>query len=317
MAKKNASEPAAPTAQGAEVNRRETLQVLGAVGAVLIGCGEDAKGGGTGATGGRGGSGAAGSGTGGSASATGGSGGSAATAGSGSAGSGAAGSGGTGAGGSGGTAGTGGTATDAAGGGDVRIEVGSPPGMVDGATMACGRTTPDILGPYHLNNMPMRTTIATAADGMILIVSGRVLNTRCQPLANAVIDVWQANGRGVYSEVAGGWGRGKVKTDAEGHYRYETVYPAPYQGRPRHIHILLNEPGYTRLVTQMYFAGERPDIAANAVPRTMVNGVMESKWDIVLAGTGMASAPRDKEPLIVKPGQLHRRFWAGWSARRA
>jgi protocatechuate 3,4-dioxygenase beta subunit len=321
MSKKNAIERGASTA-GAAVNRRATLRVLGAVGATaLVGCGEDSKGGGTGGSGaagtggsgtagsggsgaaGRGGSGAAGSG----AAGTGGSGGSSAGAGGSAAGSG-------GAGGSGAMADAGGAADFAS---DARIEMGSPPNMVDGATIACRRTTPDILGPYHLNNMPERATIAGANDGMILIVQGRLLNTRCQPLANVLIDVWQANGRGVYSEVAGGWGRGKVKTDADGHYRYETVYPGPYQGRPRHIHLLVEQPGYTKLVTQMYFQGERPDIAANAVPRTMVNGVMQSEFDIVLAGTGMASAPREQEPLIVKPGQFPRRFWVGWSARRA
>jgi protocatechuate 3,4-dioxygenase beta subunit len=42
----------------------------------------------------------------------------------------------------------------------------------------------------------------------------------------AELDVWSANARGVYSEVPGGWCRGKVRADADGYYKFETVYRA-------------------------------------------------------------------------------------------
>ena len=314
--------------QKLRLSRRGLLLVAGTgVAGHLVGCGEDGMGGTTGGAGGStgtGGSGAGtgGTGTGGSASAgTGGSG--AGTGGTGTGGSASAGSGGSGSGAGGSTGGTGsgtggsGVATDGGGpdfSADARIEVGNPPGMPDGGNATCVVTRRDQLGPYHLDGHLSRSMMASANDGQIMVVTGRVLNSKCQPLSGAELDVWSANARGVYSEVSNGWCRGKVRADANGFYRYETVYPGPYQGRPRHIHLIIGQPGYTKVTTQMYFKGERPDIPANAVDRVMANGVWNCEWNIVLAGGSTASrieqpGPRPGTGRIIAPGSFPRRFW--------
>ena len=41
-----------------------------------------------------------------------------------------------------------------------------------------------------------------------------------------------------------------------GHYRLETVVPAQYPGRTRHIHVKVQAPGRPALTTQLYFPGE-------------------------------------------------------------
>ena len=287
-------------------------------------------------TGGSGGASGAGGATGGSPG-TGGSGGAGTGGTSGSGGAGTGGSGGTGGRDAGATGGAGGTGTGGSGGrdagatggtggnfpSDARIEVGSPPGMDGGATMSCRETEDDQLGPYYRPGHIERAQIATAADGEILIVTGRVLNTRCQPLVNAKVDVWQANGRGVYSEIGNGWGRGYVMTDAAGNYKYETVYPGPYQGRPRHIHLIVTAPGHGKLTTQMYFVGANPDIAANAVRRTVMGSTSSASWDIVLRPTGSAALIRPPSPgrrppggRIIQPREIPRRFWLGWRPPR-
>jgi protocatechuate 3,4-dioxygenase beta subunit len=195
---------------------------------------------------------------------------------------------------------------------DARIEVGSPPGMVDGATMACDDTPRDQLGPYYLNGHLKREMLATAADGVLLVVTGRVLNTKCEPLAGAVVDIWAANGKGVYSENPTGWNRGIVNAGSGGEYKYVTVYPGPYQGRPRHVHLMISQPGHAKLTTQMYFKGERPDIDANAVERKMVNGVWQCEFTIVLRPSG---ARAELSPEQREGGKIHRRFWGGWNRR--
>jgi protocatechuate 3,4-dioxygenase beta subunit len=319
------------------LSRRGLLLVAGTgVAGHLVGCGDDGKGGGTGGAGGSagtGGTGTGGSGTGGKggATGTGGAGGSA-SAGTGGTGTGGTGTGGGGAGGSGGS-GTGGSGTAGTGGSggaqdgsspdysaDARIEVGNPPGMPDGGNATCVITRRDQLGPYHLDGHPTRSMMATANDGQILIVTGRVLNTKCQPLGGAELDVWSANARGVYSEVPGGWCRGKVRADADGYYKFETVYPGVYQGRPRHLHLIIGQTGYAKVTTQMYFKGERPDIPANAVDKVMANGVLNSQWNIVLAGGAMASRIQTLQPpagngRIVAPGSFPRRFWGSYPRR--
>ena len=72
-------------------------------------------------------------------------------------------------------------------------------------------------------------------------------------------------------------GVGRVVTDEDGRYGFHTVKPAPYAvpgydswKRPRHIHFSLYAAGILdRLITQMYFPGERlnrQDFMYNALP---------------------------------------------------
>lgn len=326
--KKNGSEDrhpiSTPELPPGYVSRRGILVAAGS----LLACSTDVVG-----TSGAGGNGAGGSGEGGAgAGGTGGSG--AGGRGAGGTGAGGTGAGGNGAGGSQSTAGTGGgnAGTGGAGGGEVMadagasggtgggadaatfrdgatIEAGNPQGMVDGATSSCRVTSRDQLGPYYKNGHLERAMMAGGGEGMPLIVTGRVLNTKCQPLAGAKVDVWSANGKGVYSEQGNGWCRGFVKTDNDGNYRYEIVYPGPYQGRPRHLHLIISQPGYTSITTQMYFKNENPDIPLNAVERVMMGGAWHSKWDIVIPGSGMAAAGSR----IHHPRTIPRRFWGAWS----
>jgi protocatechuate 3,4-dioxygenase beta subunit len=175
--------------------------------------------------------------------------------------------------------------------GDARIEVGGPAGTDGGANATCVVTREDELGPYYLPGTPERAVLARPGDGQMMVVTGRVRDTRCRGLAGALLDIWSTNVRGEYSLSAQGFGRGKVRADADGAFQFETVLPGAYLGRPRHVHFIVEQPGHARVTTQMYFKGERPDIEALAVPRSLVGGVWECHFDIVLAG-GLALRPR-------------------------
>lgn len=52
----------------------------------------------------------------------------------------------------------------------------------------------------------------------------------------------------------------RIKMDAQGHYVFRTLIPAPYRDggldRPRHIHYIITAPGHRKLVTQLYFEGD-------------------------------------------------------------
>ncbi|WP_330333641.1 hypothetical protein OHS33_30585 [Streptomyces sp. NBC_00536] len=43
----------------------------------------------------------------------------------------------------------------------------------------------------------------------------------------------------------------------EGQWRLETVLPAVYPGRTRHVHVKVQPPGGSVLTTMLYFPGER------------------------------------------------------------
>lgn len=109
--------------------------------------------------------------------------------------------------------------------------------------------------------------------GERIIVTGRVLDDAARPLADTLIEIWQANAAGRYIHQADDhpapldanfYGAGRTLSDAQGRYRFYTVKPGAYPWgnhanawRPAHIHFSLIGPGIaTRLVTQMYFPGD-------------------------------------------------------------
>lgn len=157
------------------------------------------------------------------------------------------------------------------------------------------------------------------AIGQRIIVTGRVLDENGDPIPGTLVEVWQANACGRYAH----WretafpapmdpnflGVGQCITDEDGVYRFTTVKPGPYPWgnhpnawRPAHIHFsLMGKAWGTRLVTQMYFAGDPLlplDPIYNSAPAhsrermiaaydhdvTIENWALGWRWDIVLRG---------------------------------
>jgi protocatechuate 3,4-dioxygenase beta subunit len=114
-------------------------------------------------------------------------------------------------------------------------------------------------GPYFTPNSPRRKSIVPAgAGGTRLTLTGRVLSTAGRPVANALIDWWQCDARGVYDN-DGYRFRGHQFTDARGRYTLLTVVPGLYPGRTKHIHVKVQAPRRRVLTTQLFF----PGVAAN------------------------------------------------------
>jgi protocatechuate 3,4-dioxygenase beta subunit len=114
-------------------------------------------------------------------------------------------------------------------------------------------------GPYFTPNSPRRKSIVPAgARGTRLTLTGRVLTTAGRPVANALIDWWQCDTRGVYDN-DGYRFRGHQFTDARGRYTLLTVVPGLYPGRTKHIHVKVQAPRRRVLTTQLFF----PGVAAN------------------------------------------------------
>ena len=111
-------------------------------------------------------------------------------------------------------------------------------------------------GPYYTPNTPERTSLLEAGiSGTNLTVSGTVLTTNCQPVARALLDFWHCDAAGVYDNV-GYKLRGHQFTDEQGRFLLETILPAVYPGRTRHIHVKVQAPDQPVLTTQLYFPGE-------------------------------------------------------------
>jgi protocatechuate 3,4-dioxygenase beta subunit len=111
-------------------------------------------------------------------------------------------------------------------------------------------------GPYFTPNSPKRNSLRESAlKGTPLVLTGRVLNTKCQPVGHALLDWWHCDGEGVYDN-EGFRLRGHQYTDEQGNFRLETIVPGIYPGRTRHIHVKVQAPGKAILTTQLYFPGE-------------------------------------------------------------
>jgi protocatechuate 3,4-dioxygenase beta subunit len=111
-------------------------------------------------------------------------------------------------------------------------------------------------GPYFTPHSPERSNLReTGLVGTPLVLTGRVLNTRCQPVGRALLDWWHCDGEGAYDN-QGFRLRGHQYTDEKGNFRLETIVPGVYPGRTRHIHVKVQGPGKPLLTTQLYFPGE-------------------------------------------------------------
>lgn len=120
-------------------------------------------------------------------------------------------------------------------------------------------------------NAPSKITIAGKDEaGERLIVTGVVFGADGKtPLANASIYVYHTDAKGLYTPGTNNDSRnprlrGYLRTDAQGHYEYSTIKPAPYPNNnaPAHIHYHVNAPGYQERIFEIVFEGD-PQISAD------------------------------------------------------
>ena len=121
-------------------------------------------------------------------------------------------------------------------------------------TPACGKqTVRQTAGPFFKPDSPKRISfLENNSKGDKLVVAGLVLSPSCKPVANALLDFWHADEFGEYDNRGFSY-RGHQFTDAEGRWRLETIVPAEYPGRARHLHVNVQAPGKRILTTQLYF----------------------------------------------------------------
>lgn len=143
-----------------------------------------------------------------------------------------------------------------------------------------GATQSTVFGPFFVEGSPeikLGDDLSNGAPGQPCLVSGRVLDLQGNPIKNALVETWQADEDGFYDvqkDTDGPQNRGHLTTDAEGNYSFWAVrpvaYPIPDDGpvgellraggrgpmRPAHIHFMVTAPGFSRLITHVFAAGD-------------------------------------------------------------
>jgi protocatechuate 3,4-dioxygenase, beta subunit len=134
------------------------------------------------------------------------------------------------------------------------------------------RTPRQTEGPFYPDHLPLDTDndLVLVNDslnpgvGEITHLSGRILDSRGEPIRNAVVEIWQVDGKGVYLHTGDKrdgrdknfQGFGRFMTASSGEYYFRTVKPVPYPGRTPHIHFAVKLRGRDKWTTQCYIKGE-------------------------------------------------------------
>jgi protocatechuate 3,4-dioxygenase beta subunit len=182
------------------------------------------------------------------------------------------------------------------------------------------RTPAQTEGPFYPDKLPLDTDNdlliindrITPAVGEITHLSGTVLDARGNPVRNAIVEIWQVDGRGVYLHSgsddaqrrdANFQGFGRFLTTSKGEYYFRTVKPVPYTVRTApHIHVKVKKGDQDLLTTQCYIkghAGNEKDFVYQQVPKNFRGAVtldflpikesrigeLSARFDIVLGST--------------------------------
>ena len=178
-------------------------------------------------------------------------------------------------------------------------------------------------GPFYPDKLPLDTDndllilndSITPAVGEVTHLTGRVLGPNGQPVRGATVEIWQCDAHEVYLHSADSGttansadknfqGFGRFTTASDGGYRFRTIKPVPYPGRPApHIHFKIKRGGRELLTTQVMIAGHpgnaRDGIFAEAgglIDRELVQadfvpmpgsktGELTARFDIILGRT--------------------------------
>jgi len=152
-----------------------------------------------------------------------------------------------------------------------------------------GCTEATVFGPFHVEGSPERALgddVANGAEGEPCFVRGSICGLAGEPVAGAVIEVWQADAKGLYDVQYEPFdehrARATLRSAADGGYHFlsivATPYPIPHDGpvghlldalgrhpwRPAHLHFRISAPGYETLVTHVFRDGD-PYLDSDAV----------------------------------------------------
>lgn len=164
----------------------------------------------------------------------------------------------------------------------------------DPIAVASCETTPsvwEIKSPPKINNnnnLRRKTGSPEVAQGDFITIEGRVLDSNCVPVPNAVVEIWHANSEGVdqndvnihHGIDPNFLGSGKAITDNLGYYRFLTIFPGTIdEGRAPHINFRIRHRDFMPTETEMFFENQMN----NGKDQNLVEQVRWSKRHLLIA----------------------------------
>jgi len=151
------------------------------------------------------------------------------------------------------------------------------------------------------------------AKGTPFLLSGVVRDLAGQPVAGAMVELWQTDDDGAYyhsgdrradSRDRNFQHYGETVTDAQGRYSFRTVQPGLYTGRIRHFHFKVKQGEATVLTSQFIFEEERAQFARDGVTARLTGDALEALVLKPQRGTDTAGATAlvATKDIVIDPG---------------
>lgn len=105
--------------------------------------------------------------------------------------------------------------------------------------------------------------------GEPMVIRGTVRTLAGDPAPGVIVYAYHTNAAGIYpkADTRHGALRGWARTDAVGHYRFDTIRPGHYPGRhvPQHVHMHVVEPGYATYYVDSIVFDDDPLLTPNQI----------------------------------------------------
>ena len=155
--------------------------------------------------------------------------------------------------------------------GGTAVMTGSYPDPFGALPTVCDATCTMTKGPCH-SSSPTRQDISEGYPGLPMRLALRILDTNCQPVSGATVEIWHTRNSGLYSGTndtgefnlafctgndadaqAHHYFRGIQTTDANGRVDFDSCFPGWYSSRAIHIHMVVAVGGSEYLISQLFF----------------------------------------------------------------
>ena len=154
--------------------------------------------------------------------------------------------------------------------------------FTSGVGTVCTTYKDSTKGPCHSNTY-LRKDVSDGLVGLPTRFEFVVVDSACNPVENAVVEIWYASPAGTYSQaaeaidsgtgysgslsdlnagfctgnnseaLASNWLRGFQVSDASGRVTIDGIFPGWYSGRTTHVHFIVTASGHTSVTSQLFF----------------------------------------------------------------
>src|SRR5690348_14099741 len=160
-------------------------------------------------------------------------------------------------------------------------------------------TPPVAEGPFYKDEKLNRFDITETKKGTPIEYVFRVEDEHCKPIEGAIVDIWQCDNQGVYSDfkqentVNETWLRGYQITDKNGMCKFKSIFPGWYEGRITHLHAKVHVQDKTVLTTNFFF------------PKEMENEIYQNNASLYPKGINPIPVLQDIELRVDKDSKRH------------